>query len=567
MLKVSVIMPVYNVGKYLRACLYSVINQTLKDIEIICINDGSTDNSLEILEEFAKKDKRIIVINQENSGAAVARNKGIAIAQGKYLSILDSDDIFEQNMLEKLISKAEDTESDIVVCRSKKYNVSQKCYIETPYTIKKEFLPNKEVFNYKDITDRIFDIFVGWSWDKLYRADFVRKHNLEFQNLRSTNDALFVFLSIILAERISTINDVLITHIVGTGAQLSETRDKDPFCFLEAVLEIKNQLEKRNLYNAVERSFINWFIPFSIWHVDSLSKENSKRLIKKLSKEIYPLLGIYKKKKSFFLYNKTYYKVNEVKYRTRALTVLRKKLFQISKSEDRKKIILTLFGLQIKFKIRNKNNKIYIIKNNKKHAVKRIKGLNIKFNGSNSTIELYANPQIRFKNSKVIMGDNCHLSIKESKYKVNNTTINMTEADNASISIGKNFSMAQGCIINRNVKEISVNIGDECMFSADIYIRSSDGHTIYDNNTGEALNKPQDINIGNHVWLGNGARVLKGSTIKDNTIVGNLSLVTKKFDEENCVIAGIPAQIVKRNVNWDIKEFKDYFAGNGFING
>ena len=92
---VSVIIPVYNVEQYLSKCLDSVINQTFKNIEIICINDGSTDNSLKILNEYAMADKRIIVINQENSGVYAARNKGLQIANGKYISFVDSDDWIE----------------------------------------------------------------------------------------------------------------------------------------------------------------------------------------------------------------------------------------------------------------------------------------------------------------------------------------------------------------------------------------------------------------------------------------------------------------------------------------
>ncbi|MCQ2958500.1 MAG: glycosyltransferase, partial [Candidatus Gastranaerophilales bacterium] len=116
--EVSVIMPVYNTEKYLRECLDSIINQTLKDIEIICVDDGSKDDSGKILDEYAQKDNRIKVIHNKNQGAAPSRNQGISIAQGKYLSILDSDDIFDTNMLELLFNKAEQNDADITICKS-----------------------------------------------------------------------------------------------------------------------------------------------------------------------------------------------------------------------------------------------------------------------------------------------------------------------------------------------------------------------------------------------------------------------------------------------------------------
>ena len=100
--KVSVIIPVYNVEQYLRECLDSVVNQTLKEIEIICVDDGSTDNSLEILKEYAKKDKRITVIVQKNLHAGVARNAGLTVAKGEYIHFLDSDDWLDKNTYEDL---------------------------------------------------------------------------------------------------------------------------------------------------------------------------------------------------------------------------------------------------------------------------------------------------------------------------------------------------------------------------------------------------------------------------------------------------------------------------------
>ena len=115
-IKVSIIIPVYNVEKYLRQCLDSIVNQTLKEIEVICINDGSTDNSPIILEEYEKKDPRIRVITQENMGSGVARNRAIQQAKGKYIGFMDSDDWADPTMFEKLYENAELNNSDIVMC-------------------------------------------------------------------------------------------------------------------------------------------------------------------------------------------------------------------------------------------------------------------------------------------------------------------------------------------------------------------------------------------------------------------------------------------------------------------
>ena len=112
---ISIIIPVYNVSKYLRACLDSVINQTYKDLEIICINDGSTDDSLEILKEYANKDNRIIIIDKKNAGVSAARNDGIDRAGGEYLFCIDSDDYIDNDYLETYVRAIEKEDYDIVV--------------------------------------------------------------------------------------------------------------------------------------------------------------------------------------------------------------------------------------------------------------------------------------------------------------------------------------------------------------------------------------------------------------------------------------------------------------------
>ena len=112
--KISVIIPVYNVEKYLPQALESVMNQTFSDLEIVCVNDGSTDNSLKILEEYAQKDERIKIINQENSGYGAACNRALECIKGEYFAILEPDDYIEPKMYKKLYAQAKQLDSDIV---------------------------------------------------------------------------------------------------------------------------------------------------------------------------------------------------------------------------------------------------------------------------------------------------------------------------------------------------------------------------------------------------------------------------------------------------------------------
>ena len=146
MIKVSIIIPIYNTAKYLPRCLDSAINQTLQEIEIICINDGSTDNSLEILREYKKKDSRIVIINLQNGGVARARNTGIKKATGEFIGFIDSDDYVDTKYFENLYNQSEgyDVIRGIRVINNKHAKNQYGCLV--PSIIRREFLSKHNLF-------------------------------------------------------------------------------------------------------------------------------------------------------------------------------------------------------------------------------------------------------------------------------------------------------------------------------------------------------------------------------------------------------------------------------------
>lgn len=202
---ISVIVPVYNASLYLRSCLDSIINQTLADFECICINDGSTDNSLDILTEYANKDTRLKIIDKKNSGAADCRNIGLSKAIGTYCIFLDSDDLFSPCLLEKLYLQIYKTDTDICFCDYSMLHNGCK------YTIKKGF-DVENPFNPNDIQNKLFQITHPVCWNKLYKTEFLKKHNLQFLNQSSSNDISFVYSSFILASSISFVSEALIEY-------------------------------------------------------------------------------------------------------------------------------------------------------------------------------------------------------------------------------------------------------------------------------------------------------------------------------------------------------------------
>lgn len=304
---VSVIIPVYNVEKYLNQCLDSVLNQTLQDIEVICVNDSSTDGSLAILEEYAKKDERVTVVTQPNSGAGAARNKGLSLAAGKYLSFLDSDDFFEPDMLELAYNKAEEDKADFVVFQSDQYYTDKKKFVEVSWTLREKELPPYTPFNHRQMTDNIFKVFVGWAWDKLYNREFVLRNRLQFQEQRTSNDLLFVFSGVALAKRISIVKKVLAHQRRDAKDSLSKTRENSWHCFYDALTALRDRLKAEGLYEEMEKDFINYALHFSLWNIRTLAEPTKSMLIQKMKTEWFAELGILGKDEKYF-YNKHEYK-------------------------------------------------------------------------------------------------------------------------------------------------------------------------------------------------------------------------------------------------------------------
>lgn len=207
MVNVSVIIPVYNVEEYLEECLDSVINQTFKDIEIICINDGSTDSSLNILNNYAKKDTRMKIYSQKNQGQGSARNFGLNESSGDYVYFVDSDDCIELNTIEELYNNISSNNSDIVVSKIARFNDNSE---EIDYSIPGFDFENQFdnvdfsnfTFNYRDIKQYVLNRSFA-PWMKLYKRKFLTDNNIYFIEDLAFEDVLFHVESFLKADSIS----------------------------------------------------------------------------------------------------------------------------------------------------------------------------------------------------------------------------------------------------------------------------------------------------------------------------------------------------------------------------
>ena len=297
---VSVIIPIYNAENYLKQCLDSIVGQTLKDIEIICVDDGSTDGSAEILREYQEKDARITVIRQENAGAGAARNKGLDKAKGKYLSFLDADDFFEPDMLEEAYKSAEEDKADYVIFKSGQYNTETDEYNYPKWVFQEIHIPPYTPFTYRQLTRNIFRVFVGWAWDKLYSREFVIDNNLRFQEQRTSNDLLFVFSALVVAKRISVCRKVLVHQRRDSSDSLSKTREKSWQCFYDALTALRQRIKDEGKYEELEKDFINYALHFTLWNYTSLAEPTKSKLHKMLVEEWLEDLGISGKPEEYF---------------------------------------------------------------------------------------------------------------------------------------------------------------------------------------------------------------------------------------------------------------------------
>lgn len=291
---VSIVIPMFNAEAYVDKCLYSLENQSYKNIEIICVDDGSSDNTCKIVEEHFASDDRISLYRQNHLFAGVARNEGLEHAKGKYVIFLDADDYFERDMIKFMVARAEGAKAEITVCRCRGFDNATDENIDMKWSVHEKYLPKKCIFKGDDLGEYKFMAFMGWAWDKLYLTQFIKKNNLKFQTLRSSNDAFFTFSSIVLADRITFLDKILINQRRNTKTSISQTRTKSwDNCFLAAD-KMYEEYKALNIYSAkTERAFCNWFVQFFCWHyktVDFATQELLAKKAKEYAKK-YNLMG------------------------------------------------------------------------------------------------------------------------------------------------------------------------------------------------------------------------------------------------------------------------------------
>lgn len=273
--KVSVILPIYNVDKYLRQSLDSLINQTLKEIEIICVNDGSTDNCYEILEEYKQKDNRIKVIHKENKGTGAARNDGLRIATGECIGFVDPDDWVKPNMFERLYALIKEKNLDIAMCMPDGFDEKNNENKPFPYFVDENFenIIHDRVFNWKDLSPFSYPMCV---WNKLYTKKLFDENNIEFAEGLDFEDHKVIFGSLLTAKRIFFIREKLYVYRFNREGSVLTDNNRRLIDHIKIFDIVENLMKETNTFEPLRTDFLFYKI-HNIFYYYSMIKEEFKQ--------------------------------------------------------------------------------------------------------------------------------------------------------------------------------------------------------------------------------------------------------------------------------------------------
>lgn len=285
MVKISVVMPVYNASRFLNDSVDSILNQTIGDLELICVDDGSTDDSLEILNEYKNNDKRVKVFSLPHQGGGNARNYGLDKITGTYLFCMDADDTLDLNAFEDFYKIMTEKNLDFLVFKAINYGVEKDHFFETDYQNMQSIykLTHDKVFNYKDLGDTLFDFNVS-PWCKFYNAKFIKSTCAKFRENSKFHDNQFFWDIIFQAERIYFIDKFYYTR-KRYNDSLTASGDKNHINIIGVVNDIIKLFKKHNQLENYKNKLYNLKITWIIDRYNQIQKQYKEDFFKELNED------------------------------------------------------------------------------------------------------------------------------------------------------------------------------------------------------------------------------------------------------------------------------------------
>lgn len=318
---ITLILPVYNVEEYLPQCLESLINQTYKELEIICVNDASTDNSLKVLKDYASKDSRIKIIDlEENQGQGVARNMGLNIATGEYISFVDPDDWCSIDMFEKMLAKATETDADLVECSATIYNEEEHTSTEMQYLFGIDF---DKPYNWKDLSNKEL-LFTNKPapWGKLCKASVIKENEIRFGESRFAEDAYFSIKMRFLSKKIIHLNKHYYYYRIRNSSTLTNLNSYNLTNQVELVYKTKKFLEENGFFTGLESSFDKLHIKQLTKAYENLDEKYRNEFKKQIKEKLGPSFYSLFEKKIKQNYFKQIFAVGNKSYGTSRYKIL-----------------------------------------------------------------------------------------------------------------------------------------------------------------------------------------------------------------------------------------------------
>ena len=279
---VSIIVPIYNVEKYLRKCIDSILNQTLENIEVILVNDGSTDNSGKIIDEYKVRDSRVIAIHKENGGQSSARNIGLDIAIGKYIGFVDGDDWIDENMILELYTNCEINSSDVAVCGRKVFD--EEYNLVGSVEVENEIFDLNKVKISDYIIRRLMYIHTMSSCNKLYKKDIIDRERVRFKDVSyvGSEDALFNYSILCIANKIISINKKFYNGVARKGSTCRAYRVgymERTVNLIQCVEEYTKKLNKEEILKVISPSIFLFFQQWNLNQIRTYSNSNKEELL------------------------------------------------------------------------------------------------------------------------------------------------------------------------------------------------------------------------------------------------------------------------------------------------
>lgn len=369
--KISVIIPVYNTEKYLHQCLDSVVNQTLKELEIICVDDGSTDSSLEILKEYAQKDNRFTILTQKNLHAGVARNAGLTVAKGEYVHFLDSDDYLYSNVYKKLYNCLVDNNLDLIKFKAKIFdNATYENQSHNWTELKSEIFKDSfnKILSFGKDTSILANI-PDTCWSGIYDKKFLQANHIYFNNQRVANDTSFFINCIINTKRMIILDEYVVHWRTNTGSSLMDNRVKYYNCQFNSfnlIYDLCKHLpwKQKNILLEIQFNSLMFFV--SKWNEQLDGTKDYEQFKQDVTKFLYTIDPKFLSKpiNKYWWFNT---------YKTFIPQKFKLFNFYIIKTFEKKKFVFVILGIKFTFTKKYKRGYKHYKNLNKKYYKKELR--------------------------------------------------------------------------------------------------------------------------------------------------------------------------------------------------